>query len=785
MDNKNNRIAPEISSANRKNRKKRKLRGGNVSGWEKLKERPIDAPVSVDGVGLVSTHYSYAGSAGGASGKELNTEEVIPKRVKKKKGRRAVFSGERLDVDILNPPPTPAGRTVTAFGGGIIPPITNGGINRDAITGKALPRIGRRILNNAKITGDQNRLTRVDGNNNGLIFDGTALEMPDPTPGGSITGEMGMIDRFKKPKPKQYVPKRNDTPFIGNDRLISEQANQVRKFKTWADSGNWAEFHKQHFDWWTFPINRGSSGYGFQYDISGQPLEDLKKNPEYLQSLKTAAELYLKSMAWDLKKHDWITNPDFNAGQDPVNNINQARLFKIGRSLQIHRLDDEFQSTKEMVHSLRSAGYRVGNELFWDNPDTYHRVSSYRNPGNGITGAMAGISAIPFPKAIDGGRQRDMRGEDSYKKLWKDRDDAAIEYAKSGKIPKDVEITFAPGDEKSRLQYINDWRLGLLKNFHAKLPTSTEMKTTEGVNPQITKRMNKLNQLGVFHGGFSAGHGRYYNQYSLQATHSGTAGDPYEFPNQIRNLRGLFWHGNTSQKHASFDSWRRNPFVTMRDEDGKDVGVEHYFRKHFPPEMIEQEMMNEFEKRIMDFFNPLDKEEGQKAKHNMSHALQPLDDNTKLGDYSFIREHILKKLDDAITSFSDAKTDSNIRALIERLREVNDVNDGPGNTNKIDSPVIQEILEKRHPDLKKKLLEQNPGFFDETDFDHISWTDEQTARGYLRIQYEDDLNKGFDPAQLDVADWARVSGLDFVDPETFQKLHNEEIKKLSEGQTGK
>ena len=83
------------------------------------------------------------------------------------------------------------------------------------------------------------------------------------------------------------------------------------------------------------------------------------------------------------------------------------------------------------------------------------------------------------------------------------------------------------------------------------------------------------------------------------------------------------------------------------------------------------------------------------------------------------------------------------------------------------------------------MLEQNPGFFDETDFDHISWTDEQTARGYLRIQYEDDLNKGFDPAQLDVADWARVSGLDFVDPETFQKLHNEEIKKLSEGQTGK
>lgn len=785
MDNKNNRILPEISSPKRKNRKKRKLRGENVSGWEKLKERLTDAPVSVDGVGLVSAHYSYTGSTSGGSGKELNTEEVIPKRVKKKKGRRAVFSGDRLDIDISKPSPTPAGSTVTAIGGGIIPPMTNGGINRDAITGKALPRIGRRILNNAKITGDQNPLTRNDGNNNGVIFDGTAREMPDPTPGSSITGEMGMMDRFKKPKPKQYVPRKNNTPFVGINSLIAEQANQVRRFKTWADNGDWAEFHRQHFDWWTFPIDRGSAGYGFKYDISGQPLEDLKNNAEYIQSLRTAAELYLKSMAWDLKKHDWIANPDFDAGQDPVNNINQARLFKIGRSLQIHRLGDEFLSTREMVHSLRSGGYRVGNEIFWDNPDIYHRVSSYRNPGTGITGAMAGISALPLPKAIDGGRQRDMRGEYDYKKIWSDRDSAAIEYAKSGRIPKDVQITFVPGDEKSRLQYIEDWRTNSLKSGFAKLPSSSEASTSKGVNPQIKKRMKQLNQLGIFHGGFSAGHGRYYDQYSLQATHSGTAGDPYEFPNQIRNLRAIFWHDNKSQKHQRFDSWKRNPFVTIKDDDGTDVGVEYYFKKNFPPEMVEQEMMNEFEKRIMDFFNPLDREEGQKPKHNMSHVLKPLDDNAKSGDYSFIREHVLKKLDDAVRSFSDSKTDSNIRALIQRLRDANDFNEGPENTHKIDSNVVQEILESRHPGLKKRLIEQNPSFFDETDFDHISWTDEQTARGYLQIQYEQDLDNGFDPAQLDVEDWSRVSGLDFVDPETFQKLHKEEIEKFIKNQTGK
>ena len=769
MDSKNNRIIPEVSSSNRKNRKKRKSRGENVSGWEKLKERPIDAPVSVDGVGLVSTHYSYAGSAGGASGKELNTEEVIPKRVKKKKGRRAVFNGERLDIDILNPPPTPAGSTVTAFGGGIIPPITNGGINRDAITGKALPRIGRRILGNAKITGDQNRLTRVDGNNNGLIFDGTALEMPDPTPGGSITGEMGMMDRFKKPKPKQYVPKRNDTPFIGTDRLISEQANQVRKFKTWADSRNWAEFHRQHFDWWTFPINRGSSGYGFQYDISGQPLEDLKKNPEYLQSLKTAAELYLKSMAWDLKKHDWVANPDFNAGQDPVNNINQARLFKIGRSLQIHRLDDEFQSTREMVHSLRSAGYKVGNEAFWDNPDTYHRVSSYRNQGDGITGAMAGLGVSPraFKDAVGGGTQRDTHKEPPFLKKWTAIALDNFKYftsSKRNREPKTGSLTFWWKDDSTRLDYIEAHSKKSFELGFAKFGDKDYARYGKGYSPYLKKVSKQVEQLGLLWGKSGTDHGGLYDPYGVVFTHSESPANPQTAAaEQIRDLLGYFSKEiNPSQYWERYNSWLNNPYVTAKDSNGKEVGVRLAFNDD------EDKLIAEFDRRIKKIEDDLRLAVGLRPLPATESVIRENDDYSKIPEYKV--DKILETVDSRVDEkISRATT---LKHLTEELRDATLLN-----SEQLTSAMVAKLLkDKRESFLNKKKI-QNPEFLERNIIDSVTSFEARDIRDTLQIAYQIDVDEGRNPKDFDLNGFA-WNQFKNIDIEVIKQIHQEELKRL-------
>jgi hypothetical protein len=765
MNNKNNQITPEISSPKRKNRKKRKMRGENVSGWEKLKERLVDAPVSVDGVGLVSAHYSYSGSTGGGSGKELNTEEVIPKRVKKKKRRRAAFSGERLDTDILNPPPTPSGSTVTAFGGGIIPPITNGGINRDAITGKALPRIGRRILNNAKITGDQNPLTRNDGNSNGVIFDGTAREMPDPTPGDSITGEMGMMDRFKKPKPKQYVAKTNNTPFGGIDSLVSEQANQTRKFKTWADSRNWAEFHKQHFDWWTFPIDRGSAGYGFKYDISGKPLEDLKNNPEYLESLRTAAGLYLQSMAWDIKKHDWIANPDFDGGQDPTNNINGARLFKIARSMQLHGLNDEFNSTREMAQSLRDAGYRIGNDVFWNNPDNYHTRSSHLKNG-GITGAMAGLGISPkaFREAVGGGPQRDTHKELPFIKKWAQKDIDNFKYFTQGKRDPSSGLTFWWKDDSTRLKYINAHSKRSFEIGFAKFGGIEYARYGSGYAPQLKKVSKQIEQLGLLWGKSGSDHGALYDPFGVVFTHSETPANPQTAAaQQVRDFLGTFSKEiNPSQYWERYNSWLNNPYVTAKNSKGQEVGVRLAFKND------EGKLISEFDRRIKQIEDDL----------RSSFGLSPIPESTSVvresDDYSKIPEYVVDKILETVDSKVDEKISraTTLKHLTEELRDATLLD-----SEQLTSAMVAKLLKNERESFLNKKKIQNPKFLEKNTIDSVTSSQAGDIRDTLQIAYQIDIDEGRNPEKFDLEDFARSQFIN-IDIEAIKQLHQEELEKL-------
>lgn len=767
MNKKNNHIVPEVSSPKRKNKKNRKLRGENVSGWEKLRERPVDAPVSVDGVGLVSTHYSYTGSTGDSSGKELDTEEVIPKRVKKKKRRRSAFDGQRLDVDILNPPPTPAGSTVTAFGGGIIPPITNGGINRDAITGKALPRIGRRILNNAKITGDQNPATRVDANNNGMIFDGTAREMLDPTPGGSITGQMGMIDKFRKPKPRQYVPQTNDTPFVGTDNLVAEQANQVRKFKTWAGGGNWAEFHRQHFDWWTFPIDRGSSGYGFKYDISGQPLEDLKNNPEYLESLKTAAELYLKSMAWDMKKRDWIQNPDFNAGQDPTSNINGARLFKIARSMQLHKLNDEFDSTRAMAQSLRNAGYKIGNDVFWDNPDNYHTRSSHLKNG-GITGAMAGLGVSPraFKDAVGGGTQRDTHKEAPFLKKWTTIGLDNFKYFTSSKRNREPSgsLTFWWKDDSTRLKYIDAHSKKSFELGFAKFGDKEYARYGKGYSPYLKKVSRQVEQLGLLWGKSGTDHGGLYDPYGIVFTHSESPANPATAAaEQIRDLLGYFSKEiNPSQYWERYNSWLNNPYVTAKDGNGKEVGVRLALNND------EDKLIAEFDRRIKKIEDDLRLAVGLRPIPATESVIREND------DYSKIPTYVIDKMLEMLDSKNNEKISeaSTIKHLTEELRDATLLDSG-----ELTSAMVAKLLEKERKSFLEKKQTQNPEFLKKNVIDAITSSQVRDTRETLQVVYQIEIDEGRSPKDLDLETLARSQFMNY-DIEAVKKIHQEELEKL-------
>ena len=754
--------APELSTR-KKRKRKRRARGVNAIGWEKLRERWPSAPESVPGVGLVSGDSSGAGAAI----KETPNEDEVVKPTRRRQRRRAVVPyGEEVASEILNPPPLPAGHAVTAFGGGIIPGVTNGAPRKYEIVGKVLPRIGRRLVSRNAITGDQNPMTRVDANNNGLIFDGTWREMPDPTP-GNVVGAM-------KERDKPYQG--NQTPFAGVDKLVKEQAAQVQKFETWANRGHWFEFHRNHFDWWTFPIDRGSAGYGFQYDISGKPLEELKNNPEYLGSLRRAAELYMQSMAWDLKKSDWIQTPDFDRGQDPTNNINSQRLFKIARSLQIHGLDEDFESVRSMAHSLRENGYRIGNEHYWNNPAGYRMQSAY-SPSTNITGKMSmGVSPKNIPAAPDGGPQRDTSKEPAFIQKWAKIDLAIDAFFKRKKRPDSSVITFDWRDDSTRIKYLDILKSGKYPSGYAKFGNGKYGSAQEkmGFSEFLSDNMKLLQGLGLLWGKQSNSHGALYDQYGLVMTHSSSAKSAQNAEAaQIREFRGIFSRKkNPAHYWERFETWVRSPFVTARDpKTGKEINVRAAFGND------RDRLVAEFDRRIKEIDDKLSEYMGRDITLDVDDT-----ESVDAGDYSDLEPRVLDKIEQLFRDPSKQERLSKISSIKRMTDAVKEMLIYDDAVQQLTPKQLEKILQDKYPSWIASHMRRGPefaSFLRMGPLDELTQSQLEEARDWMQMVHLESLSNGKNPKEFTVEELKKEY---FKEPrfsnEIVQELHNEALGKI-------
>ena len=242
------------------------------------------------------------------------------------------------------------------------------------VMGKALGgRLGRRIGGGSSTPQDMNPMTARDSDLDGMVLEGIATVrqgrgVPDPTPGGEIAGMMAR--------------EINPEEFVGTQELLKKHFAQFAKFQEWTRNKDWRAFHRNHFDWWMFPIPRGSNTYRDEYNVAGEPLEQLKDNMRYMATLPAAMRMYLRSIGWDLDSRKWIENAEVDKGQEPLRSLNSARLLKIAQSAEAHELTRELRSVSNMVNDLRRNGVAVGNNQYWD----------------GISGRMAGEKDTDFNK---------------------------------------------------------------------------------------------------------------------------------------------------------------------------------------------------------------------------------------------------------------------------------------------------------------------------------------------------------------------------------------------------
>jgi 8-oxo-dGTP diphosphatase len=175
--------------------------------------------------------------------------------------------------------------------------------------------------------------------------------------------------RRNKDKPSRRI---NKIQFYGHKKMRDKQQEQLELFRKWKQESKWKDLHNAHYDWWAFPIDRGSAAYGDGYSVAGKNIDALKNDKQYMDNLREMASIYAEAMGWDLAKSDWLDSLEWDKGQDPWDQAYGARLYKVARSLQIFGLADEYKSFSQLVTSLRADDglrRRIGRADYWDNPD--------------------------------------------------------------------------------------------------------------------------------------------------------------------------------------------------------------------------------------------------------------------------------------------------------------------------------------------------------------------------------------------------------------------------------
>jgi hypothetical protein len=155
----------------------------------------------------------------------------------------------------------------------------------------------------------------------------------------------------------------NTSPeFAGLEALKKAHARQIELFESWASAKDWAAFHSNHYDWWTFPIDQPSA-YGFKWVVYEGEIARLKEDAEFIQKYRRGLELLAASWGWDLQAQSCIVDPL------PAQSWHNwpIRLYKAAYSARLFGEDKAFESYREYARLLKSSGVSFaynGRDLF-------------------------------------------------------------------------------------------------------------------------------------------------------------------------------------------------------------------------------------------------------------------------------------------------------------------------------------------------------------------------------------------------------------------------------------
>jgi hypothetical protein len=139
------------------------------------------------------------------------------------------------------------------------------------------------------------------------------------------------------------------------EEMKDVQLEQLQQFRDLAAAGQWEQIHRQHFDWYMWPVEDGSQS---QYNVLAEDVAELLADDDWVDRYHESLALVSAAWGWDV------------VGARPVEPLQPGqgwtdwdiRLAKMIRSLWLFGQAKERESLQTFARMLRpQGGLRYGH----------------------------------------------------------------------------------------------------------------------------------------------------------------------------------------------------------------------------------------------------------------------------------------------------------------------------------------------------------------------------------------------------------------------------------------
>lgn len=162
-------------------------------------------------------------------------------------------------------------------------------------------------------------------------------------------------------RPPKWTQTREKRDTFNIDFVKEQQTKYILRLRTRSQNRDWCGIHRDHFDWWLFPIDDGSRkecNLCCERDI-----ERLLEDALWIEGYKESLRIVARAFGWDIERSQLTDSLDGGNWETNTYSNRDVRLYKMIRSTWLFGLKDYFASLQAFAKYIDSVWHE--NEGFF------------------------------------------------------------------------------------------------------------------------------------------------------------------------------------------------------------------------------------------------------------------------------------------------------------------------------------------------------------------------------------------------------------------------------------